>query len=205
MVATVNLGAPVADDDLQSVTGLLKRVGNAGNGAKRVSVADIIDEIGDNAFAPLLLIPALVLISPISAIPGLSSAFGLIMALISLQMAIGVRRLWLPAFLRNRTLAKSKLDKATHYLERPAAFLDRVTKKRLSALTRWPLSIVPALICVAAASVIPFFELVPMSSTIISTAIALFALAMVTRDGLLLVFGLMVLGGAGFLVWNLAT
>lgn len=191
--------------DLTSMSGLVERIRLAGNGGDRVSVADIIDGIGDDAFAPLLLVPALVLISPISAIPGLSSVVGLIMALIALQMVLGVRRVWLPDILRRRTIAKSALDRAANFLERPARFIDRLTRRRLAALTAWPLSIIPSLVCVAAALVIPLFELVPMSATIISTAIALFALAMVTRDGLLLIFGLAVLGGAGLLIWNLAT
>jgi hypothetical protein len=193
------------DTDLTSMGGLVRRIRHAGNGGARVSVADVVDEIGDDAFAPLLLVPALVLISPVSAIPGLSTLGGLIMALIAMQMVLGVRRVWLPGILRRRTIAKTSLDKAANFLERPARFIDRFTRRRLAALTAWPLSIVPSLICVAAALVIPLFELIPMSSTIISTAIALFALAMVTRDGILLVFGLAVLGGAGVLIWNLAT
>jgi hypothetical protein len=44
-----------------------------------------------------------------------------------------------------------------------------------------------------------------MSATIIASAIALFALAMLARDGLLALSGLAVLGGAGWLFWNLVT
>lgn len=193
------------DPDLTSMSGLVERIRLAGNGGDRVSVADIVDGIGDDAFAPLLLVPALVLISPVSAIPGFSSVVGLIMALIALQMALGVRRVWLPGVLRRRTIAKASLERAAGFLDRPARFIDRFTRRRLAPLTAWPLSIVPSLVCVAAALVIPLFELVPMSSTIVSTAIALFALAMVTRDGVLLIFGLAVLGGAGLLIWTLAT
>ncbi|WP_047145739.1 exopolysaccharide biosynthesis protein [Aquamicrobium sp. LC103] len=190
--------------DPASVAALVQRIGRAGSG-EHVSVADIVEEIGDDAFAPLLLVPALILVSPASGIPGLSSLGGLVMALISFQMIAGRKVLWLPAFIRNRTIAKARLQRASAFLEKPARVIDRITRKRLAFLTAWPLRLVPLTICLAAALIIPFFELVPFSATIIGSAISLFALAMVTRDGLLVLFGTGTLGGAGYLGWSLAT
>ncbi len=187
------------------VTDLLDWVEDAGDGGERVSVEDIVEAIGDDAFPALLLVPALIIVSPASAIPGLSSVGGLIMALISAQMVFGRKSLWLPGFLYRRTIARDRLDGAVAFLRRPAAFLDRVTRKRLSFLTAGPLRRLPPLICLCAALIIPFFELVPMSSTTIASAITLFALALLTRDGLVLILGLVVLSLVGLLVWNVAT
>lgn len=188
-----------------SVSDLLDQVENAGDGGERVSVEDVVHAIGDDAFAPLLLVPALIVVSPASAIPGLSSVGGLIMALISAQMVFGRKSLWLPGFLTRQTMPRDRLEKAITFLRKPARFLDRVTRKRLSFLTAGPLRRLPPAICLCAALIIPFFELVPMSSTTIASAITLFALALLTRDGLLLILGLCVLSLVGFLVWNVAT
>ncbi len=188
-----------------SVSDLLDMVDRAGDGGERVSVEDVVEAIGDDAFPALLLVPALIIVSPASAVPGLSSLGGMIMALISVQMVFGRRSLWLPGFLSRRTIAHTTLDKAIAFLRRPAAFLDRVTRKRLSFLTAGPLRRLPPFICLCAAMVIPFFELVPMSSTIIASAITLFALSLLTRDGLLLILGIGVLALVAFLVWNVAT
>lgn len=190
---------------LESIEELLERLRHAGNGNDRVTVADIVDEIGDDAFPPLLLVPCLILISPASAVPGLSTVGGMIIALIASQMVLGVKALWLPGFLRRRGLEKQRLDKALDFLQRPARIIDRFTKRRFAWLTAWPLRLIPASFCLLAALVIPFFELVPMSSTIIASAIALFALALLTRDGLLVFFGMAVLAGASTLIWNIAT
>ena len=62
-----------------------------------------------------------------------------------------------------------------------------------------------ATLCLLLALIIPLFELVPMSATIIALAIALFALAMLARDGLLALGGLAVLSGAFWLLWSVAT
>jgi hypothetical protein len=194
-----------APHEQPSVTDLLDMVEKAGNGGDRVSVDDVVEAIGDDAFAPLLLVPALIIVSPASAVPGLSTVGGLVMALISAQMVFGRKSLWLPGFLARRTIARDRLDKAVAFLRRPAAFLDRVTRRRLSFLTAGPLRRLPPLICLCAAMVIPFFELVPMSSTTIAAAITLFALSLLTRDGLLLILGLGVLSLVGVLVWNVAT
>jgi hypothetical protein len=78
-----------------------------------------------------------------------------------------------------------------------------MTGKRLAVLVDPPLTRLWALLCMALALIIPAFELVPMSATIIASAIALFALAMLARDGLLALSGLAVLGGAAWLFWNL--
>jgi hypothetical protein len=194
-----------APHEQPSVTDLLDMVEKAGDGGERVSVDNVVEAIGDDAFAPLLLVPALIIVSPASAVPGLSTVGGLVMALISAQMVFGRKSLWLPGFLSRRTIARDRLDKAVAFLRRPAAFLDRVTRRRLSFLTAGPLRRLPPLICLCAAMIIPFFELVPMSSTTIAAAITLFALSLLTRDGLLLILGLCVLSLVGVLVWNVAT
>jgi hypothetical protein len=196
----------VADSTHQpSVTELLHALCAAGHHPDRVTVSDIVEAIGDDAFGPLLLVPALIIVSPASAVPGLSSAGGLIMVMISAQMVFGRQSLWLPAFLTSRSIARDKLAKAVSFLRRPARLIDRVTRKRLSFLTAGPLRRLPPLICMLAALMIPFFELVPMSSSIISGAIVLFALAILTRDGLLLLLGLGVLSLLGFLVLSVVS
>lgn len=46
------------DCEPESIQEVLDCVEDAGNGEKRVSVADVVDHIGEGAFAPLMLVPA---------------------------------------------------------------------------------------------------------------------------------------------------
>lgn len=195
------------DDECEpeSIEEVLDCVEGAGGGAERVSVSHIVERIGREAFAPLLLVPALIIVSPASAIFGLSSFCGAIIALIAFQMVVGRERLWLPRFILDRTVSSRRLDRAVDWLTRPARAVDSVMRKRLTVLAEPPMTRLWALVCMLLALVIPVFELVPMSATIIASAISLFALAMVARDGLFVLLGLAVLGGAFWLLWSVAT
>lgn len=193
------------DCEPESIEDVLDCVEQAGDGETRVSVADIVERIGDGAFAPLMLVPAFVMISPMTAMFGVATVCGLVIALIAFQMVIGRERLWLPGFVLRQTVSSRRLDRAVGWFAGPARFIDGMTGKRLSILVDPPLTRLWALLCLMLALVIPAFELVPMSATVIASAIALFGLAMLARDGLLAILGLVVLGGAFWLLWNIAT
>lgn len=150
-----------------------------------------------------LLVPALIVVTPLSAIPGLSSIIGLSIALIAVQMVFGRDHVWLPDWIMQRRVARQRLDKALSVLDKPAGFVDRLTRQRLSWLVRPPLSWVPQSICMLCGLAMPFLELVPMSSTILGAAVSLFALAIVTADGLIAIFGLAIIAGAAGLVVGL--
>jgi hypothetical protein len=189
----------------ESIVEVLECVEDAASTAKRVTIADIIDHIGDGAFPPLMLLPALAMISPLTAIFGVATAGALIIALVAIQMVLGRQTLWLPNFILTTSISSRKLDRVTGWFSRPAEIVDGVTDRRLSFLVRAPFDRLWALLCLALALVVPVLEFVPMSATIVASAIALFALAMLARDGLLAILGLIVLGGAFWLVWSLAT
>jgi len=158
--------------------------------AERVSVADIMAEFGTASFAPALMVPALIVVSPLSGIFFLPTVMGLTMALIAVQMLVGRRSLWLPAFLMMRSVAGPRLARAAARLARPAAWMDRRTRPRLRIFLVWPFLIVPQLGCLVAALLMPFLELVPLSSSILGGAITLFAVSFLSRDGLFVVLGL---------------
>ncbi|MBL0934947.1 MAG: exopolysaccharide biosynthesis protein [Rhizobiaceae bacterium] len=187
--------------DLDSMEVVLDTIADAGDG-KRVSVEDIVHEIGDDAFGPLMLIPALVAVTPASGIPGLTATCGLIIALVAFQMVIGRKALWLPGFLLRRTMPRAKLDTARDWLARPARIVDRLTGKRLSFLVKPPFSVIPATICLAAGLVMPFLELIPFSGSVMAGAVSLFALSFVTEDGILSVLATALVATAGYLAWT---
>ncbi|MBP0439357.1 exopolysaccharide biosynthesis protein [Tianweitania sediminis] len=187
--------------DLHSMKEVLEVVAEAGDG-DQVSVDDAVKEIGDDAFAPLLLIPALIAVTPASGIPGLSAVCGIIIALISVQMVFRRECLWLPQFILRQSVSRSSLQKARDWMVKPARVIDWVTRKRLSFLVRYPFSIGPALFCLGAGLCMPFLEVIPFSASFMAGAVSLFALALVTEDGLLavLAFGLIV--AAGYFAWT---
>ncbi len=187
------------------VESLVETVESAAEGDGDVSVEELVETIGGDALASLMLVPALIMVSPASGIPGLSTACAMVVALAAIQLAIGRHTLWLPGFLGNRRIARSKLDTAAGWLEKPARFLDRITGQRLAFLAARPFSIAPSLLCVLIALCVPFLELVPFSASIAGAAIAFIALGLVARDGVLIILGLLATLGAATLVWTVAT
>ncbi|GLQ39566.1 hypothetical protein GCM10007908_31860 [Rhizobium albus] len=188
-------GTLAMDDDnpLQSIVTCVRAAGDG----DVVSIADIVTALGRASFAPLLLVPGLIIISPLSGIPGLSSIGGFIIALISVQMALQRSHVWLPRWILKREVGRDRLNRALDFMERPVRFADRITRPRLELLVQPPLALIPQFLCVACGAAMPFFELVPFSSSLLATAVTLFATALVTRDGLLALFGYIVLGGGG--------
>ncbi|MEO3385160.1 exopolysaccharide biosynthesis protein [Mesorhizobium sp. CAU 1741] len=189
----------------ESIEDVLECVEGAGEGHTRVSVSDIVDRIGDEAFAPLMLVPALIALSPASAIFGLSTICGLTIALIAVQIVIGRPKLWLPDLILRQTISARRRDQVVHVLSKPAHFVDGLTHRRLSIIVAPPLDRVWALVCMSLALLMPALELVPMSASIIAGAISLFALAILARDGLVGLLGLAILGGAWWFLWSVAT
>jgi hypothetical protein len=97
--------------------------GGCGEG-ETVSVGDIVEEIGGDAFGPLLLVPALFLVTPVSGVPGMPTIGSLIISLIAVQIVLGRDSLWLPGFLTRREMKKDRLDKALSWLRKPAGWID---------------------------------------------------------------------------------
>lgn len=181
----------------QNLQQFLERAAAAVNHRHRVSLGRVVESVGQRAFGPLLLLVGLVLFSPLSAIPGLPTLMSLLVLLVALQLLLGRRRFWLPRWLLRRSLKRDRLLAALRWLERPAHFIDRYTRRRLAWLVRGLGTYLIALACLAVAIVIPLLELVPMSATIAGLALTAFGLGLVAEDGLLALLALAVLA-AGF-------
>lgn len=172
---------------------------------ERVRLRDLHDLIGVRAFGPLLLVMALVALTPIGAVPALPTALAIAVTLIAGQVVLGRTRLWLPDFVERRHVSSKKLKASARALSRPARWLDAVVRPRLERLTEPPFDRVVALVCAAIALMIPPLEFVPFGVAAPALALALMGLALTARDGLVVILAAFVaLGGAGaVLFWVL--
>jgi hypothetical protein len=173
-------------DPQETISSILRRLTEPGRG-ERISLHEAIDELGDRAYGLMLLTLALPMAVPLSAIPGVSTIFGVPLILISAQLMLGRDQPWLPHWLGAKSLARADLgrmlDKALPWLER----CERVMRPRLGAL------VAPAAERVIGA--IAAFMAVIMSLPIVlgnqppAVAIGLFALAIIEKDGLFAILG----------------
>jgi len=154
-----------------------------------VAIDDLLDEFGDRSFAPLMLILALIGITPVGAIPSVPTILGLCIALIAVQMAWGRDHVWLPKFVTKRGIKSKRLTKGKDKLEKVADVMDSIAKQRLKALASGPARRIVAGLIVVLCLALPVLEVVPFAAAAPFLAIAVISLAMMVRDGLVLLIG----------------
>lgn len=193
----------VSSDRYQSLTALLDAIGARARDEEGVSMSVIQDMAGANVFGPAILLPGLLAVSPLTGVPLVSSAIGAIVALVSAQLVLGRRDIWLPRRMAEAKLGAPGVGRALGFLRPLARGIDRVVKPRLAFATgAWAMR-GAALICLLVAVAMPLMEIVPFLATAAGVVISTFGLAITLRDGALMIAGLAVfaglIGGAGYL------
>lgn len=153
---------------------------------QRVSVGDVLDAIGSRSYGPFLMIPPLIELTPVGAIPGVPTFLAAIVALIAVQMLFGRNHVWLPGFIRNRSVSADKIEKGSDKLRKIARFLDKWFHGRMKSLTHGVPVRIAALLIIGLCATVPPLELVPFASSGPLLAVAAFGLALMVRDGLLM-------------------
>lgn len=122
------------------------------------------------------------------------TSMGLIVLLTTVQMLLRRNHFWLPNWLLNRCVARSKVEKALKWLRPPARFIDRWLRQRLLMFVRNTATYVVAMICLLIGAGIPVMELVPFAATGAGVALTCFGLALIACDGLLALVAFIVTG-----------
>jgi hypothetical protein len=168
------------------------------------SIGDVVDALGSANYAPLLILPALAVVSPLSGVPGFTTFCGLLIATVSAQQMIHRSSLWLPRWIRSARLRTDRVRAVYRWIRGPARWLDRVTRRRLGVLVAEPLVVLPQTLCMICGAIMPFLELVPFTSSALGVVITALAVGMFVGDGLLVLIGMLfataVASGAATLV-----
>lgn len=164
----------------QALSEILTEYISATHDIDRITIADLLGLLGDRSMAALLIVLALPMVVPVP-LPGISVAFGIPMALIAAQLALGLRQIWLPSSLLRRSIDRASL---LAIVERVLPFLrklEKIVRPRLVWLAG-PWSVVPiGLICLILAIVIALP--IPLGHFLPGAAIVLLSLGSIERDG----------------------
>lgn len=155
-----------------------------------IPLGEILSFLGDRAFGLMMLVMALPMATPLSAVPGVSTVFGLPLAVVCFQLMLGFRQPVLPKVLAQRTIRRQAFAAA---VERAAPWLvriERVIHPRLKPLTGPVAERLIGTICVVMAGILALP--IPGGNQPPALAIALFAIAIIERDGLFMILGLVV-------------
>lgn len=178
-----------------------------GGTGDEVTLEEMLEAVGRRSFGPLLLLTGLVVLAPlVGDIPTVPTMMAVVVLLVAVQLVLRREHFWLPKWLLRRSVERRKVRKAVDLLRRPARWVDRVLRPRLTGLTGEVGSMAVALTCILIALAMPPMELIPFSANGAGLALLGFGLALVTRDGLLallsFVFTFLTLGWVG---WALLT
>lgn len=174
-----------------SLENVLDRIAKAeDHDGQHTSARTVVNELGRRSFAPLLLLPGLVTLLPIGGIPGVPTVMSILVLVVSVQLLFGRRSFWLPGWLLDRSVPRSKLETSRRWMLRPARFIDFFLRPRITFLTKGPGVYLVAFISVLVALMMPPMELVPFSAIGAGLALTLFGLALLAHDGLAALIGI---------------
>ena len=151
--------------------------------ADRLTFTELAAQLHSRAWGGLLLIFAAINVLPLP--PGTSVFFAIPLLIISAQMVLGRASPWFPSRIDRRGVRKSEIERLIAKFEWVEARIERVLKPRLAILTGPTATRLIGLVCfllaLLAAVPIPLFHVAP------AAAIVLFGLALIYRDGALVI------------------
>jgi hypothetical protein len=195
---------PDAPPGLRGLTEIINQVIDLA-AADRISLREVLRTIGDASFAPILLLPALAVATPLSCIPFFSTTMGILIFLIAGQMLLQRQHLWFPRWVLRREVQGHLVRDGFRKLYPIARWIDARTQTRMRIFARRPLVFVPQMLCLVSGMIMPLLEFVPFTSSIIGVGVALLALGILTRDGLLTIIGMLPYAIVGWLIVRAAT
>ena len=147
-----------------------------------LTVGELVDKAAEGGFGFLIGILTLI------AIPffGLSTPFGLAIALIGSQMMVGRHQPWLPKRARKRVISMKMLDRVTRILAKRTRWIARSTRRRLEFLIM-PRLVGLGIVLLALALALPIP--IPGSNLVFLIPLFVYSVGVLERDGLWIVVG----------------
>ncbi|MCF8039904.1 MAG: exopolysaccharide biosynthesis protein [Desulfohalobiaceae bacterium] len=178
--------------EVRNLGELLDRIGSrVGEDRDRISLGMILETVGSRSFGPLLLLLGVILLSPLSGIPGMPTTMGILVLLIVVQMLFYREHFWLPACLLRRSVGRSRLEKALRWLRPMARFIDRFLQPRLRIFIGGYSVYLVAIVCLDMAVITPLMEVIPFFATSTGAVFTAFGLALIANDGFLALIAFM--------------
>lgn len=160
-------------------------------GERAVTLREVLYTLGGRGYLLLVLLLALPFITPIP-LPGLSTPFGLAIALIALRLSLGQQPL-LSQNLQRKELPAGFIGKVFLLAEKVLRFFEKFLRPRLTYLTDTPLlAQLHAVLMLLAALTLLLPLPIPFTNSFPAWTILLLAAGQLERDGLFILAGYVV-------------
>lgn len=172
----------------QSTTGLIRATLDAIDG-EDVELGTLVDRFGALGFGVLVLFLALPAFVPI---PGVGAVTGPAISLLGAQMLFGLRRPWLPRFVRRRRIRKASFVRFTARMGRLLKVLERFCQPRLPWLFEGAGTRASGFVLILYGILLSLP--IPFTNYLFGLVLLSIAIAMIERDGALLLSSWFLIG-----------
>ncbi|SPJ25869.1 exopolysaccharide biosynthesis protein [Palleronia abyssalis] len=167
-----------------------------------VSVGNLIDSLDERGYGAILGVLPLLELSPAGAIPGFPTILALTLAITTVRLLVGYEHLWAPAWLRRRSLSEDRVRRSLQWLKPVALRIDAKLHERLSVLTGRQAQQAACIVILCLLAMVPFLEVIPFATSAPMIAIAFFGLAILFKDGAVMLLAFISAGvAAGVALW----
>jgi hypothetical protein len=175
------------------------------SGPDRISLSELARQLHSRVWGGLLVIFAAINIIPLP--PGTNTVIAIPLVLVSAQMVLGRTSPWFPARIDRRGVTKAELLKIIEKMGPFEARVERIFRPRMGELTGPTAMRAIGLMCMIL-SVIAGLPIL-MIHNAPAVAIVLFGLALIYRDGVLVILGviaavLAIAFDAALVIWGVA-
>ena len=177
----------VSPPDNDAPEGLVARLVHIGEGAPEdgLTLGEFMEKLGERAFGVILFALAIPVCIPF--LYGIPQVISLPMLALATQMAAGRHEPWLPRKFAARRLSKSGLARMGRIANRWFGWIENIARPRLLFLSgRTGERIVGAIFCLFCVSIL---TPLPLTNSAPGVAIAVAALGLISRDGILVLLG----------------
>lgn len=177
----------------KSLNSISKKIQTEADGHRKIPVDAIVEQVETSGFGPMLMIPALIIILPTGAIPGVPDVCNIIIALMAGQLVFGRTSPWLPKWITNLKISGPKVSKAMEKVQPALRKIDGWSRQRLTTLTtRTAQRYIAALITLTSVLSIGV-GVIPYVPALLALPTLFFAFGMTLRDGLIILLGLILM------------
>ena len=152
---------------------------------ERIAIGELLDGFGDRSFGAAMLLLALPNTVPLP--PGASTIFGLLLMLIAAQLALGRRTVWLPAAIRNRSIATTVFSRIVHATRPYLRRAERLLQPRLHIMLSPMAMRANGVACLVLALLIALP--IPLANFLSGLSVACFSLGLLRHDGVAVLAG----------------
>ncbi|MFG6560362.1 exopolysaccharide biosynthesis protein [Sulfitobacter sp. 1A15299] len=185
-------------NDSTALTDVVDELKDASEGKDTVDVGQLIDALDQRGYGPALAVLPLIELTPLGGIPGFPTALALLVGTIALRMLLGYEHFWAPGWLRKRSMDSDKVLKSVEWLRPVSQWIDDKLQARLSRIAGPAGQKVACVVILALCFAVPPLEVVPFATSAPMIVISIFGLALLYRDGLLMLLGFIGAGIAAF-------